>query len=99
MNWRRMVKAMPQSWGENTKMMRLEGVPKQKAGLFARLSYRFSERRFGKVVDSLAVMAHQPWVLFGSAMFELGSERAKTVEPRLKALAQIKAATLVGCPF
>jgi len=80
-------------------MMRIEGLPKQKAGFFVRLTYWFSERRFGKVADSLKVTGHHAWVLFGSAMFELASERAKAVDPRLKALAQIKAATLVGCPF
>lgn len=67
--------------------------------MFARLTYWFSARRFGKVADSLTLMAHQAWVLFASALYELGSERASAVEPRLKALAQIKAATLVGCPF
>jgi len=32
-------------------------------------------------------------------MFEFAGERAHRVEARLKELAQIKAATLVGCPF
>lgn len=79
--------------------MRIEGVARDRAGLFARLTYWFSQRRVGKVAGSLTVAAHQSWVLFASAMYEVGSERARAVEPRLKALAQIKAATLVGCPF
>ena len=61
-------------------MMRIEGVARERAGMFARLTYWFSERRFGKVADSLTVMAHQTWVLFASAMYELGSERARAVE-------------------
>ena len=80
-------------------MMRIEGVARQKAGMLARLTYWVSARRFGKVADSLTVMAHEAWVLFATAMYEVGSERATAVEPRLKALAQIKAATLIGCPF
>ena len=80
-------------------MMRIEGVVRERAGIFARLTYWFSMRRFGKAADSLTVMAHQAWVLFATAMYEVGSERATGVEPRLKALAQIKAATLIGCPF
>ncbi len=79
--------------------MRIEGVPKGKAGLFARLAYRFSQRQYGKVADPLKVAAHHRQVSFGAGMFELALQRAKLVEPRLKGLAQIKAATLIGCPF
>jgi hypothetical protein len=79
--------------------MRIEGISKSKAGLFLRLTYWFSRRRFGKVVDPLRVTGHHPWVSFGQSMFELAGERANLLAPRLKELAQIKAATLVGCPF
>ncbi|MBA3355526.1 MAG: hypothetical protein H0U18_06220 [Pyrinomonadaceae bacterium] len=79
--------------------MRIEEVSKTKASLFVRLAYWFSQRRFGKVADPLKVMGHHSWVSFGSGVFELASERARLVESRLKDLAQIKAATLVGCPF
>ncbi len=84
---------------ERAKTMRIEGVSKDKAGLFVRLSYWFSQRRFGKVADPFRVMGHHSWVSFGAGMFELASERSHLVESRLKDLAQIKAATLVGCPF
>jgi hypothetical protein len=79
--------------------MRIEGVPKNRAGLLTRLAYRFSERQLGKVADPLKVKAHHPWVSFGAAMFELAGQRSKLVELRLKELAQVKAATMVGCPF
>ncbi len=79
--------------------MRIEGVPKNKAGFFTRLAYWFSQRRFGKVADPLRITGHHPWVSFGSGIFELASERAHLVDSRLKELAQIKAATLMGCPF
>jgi hypothetical protein len=80
-------------------MMRIEGVPKNKAGLFVRLTYWFSQRRFGKVADPLRIMGHHSWVSFGAGMFELANDHSQLVESRLKDLAQIKAATLVGCPF
>jgi len=79
--------------------MRIEEVSKTKASLFVRLAYWFSQRRFGKVADPLKVMGHHSWISFGSGVFELAGERARLVESRLKDLAQIKAATLVGCPF
>lgn len=80
-------------------MIRIEGMSKNRASLFVRLGYWFSQRRLGKVVDPLIVMGHHSWVSFGSGMFELASERSQLVESRLKDLAQIKAATMVGCPF
>ena len=79
--------------------MRIEGVPKNRAGLFTRFAYWFSERHLGKVADPLTVMAHHAWVSFGAGMFELAGQRAKLVKLRLKELAQVKAATMVGCPF
>ena len=79
--------------------MRIEGVPDGRAGFFLRLAYWFSRRRLGKVADPLRVTGHHPWVSFGYGTFELAAERAHLVEARLKELAQIKAAALVGCPF
>lgn len=79
--------------------MRIEEVPKGKASLFVRLAYWFSKRKLGKVVDPLKVMGHHGWVSFGYGMSEMASERALLVDAKLKDLAQIKAATLVGCPF
>ena len=79
--------------------MRIEGVSKSRASLFVRLAYWFSRRRLGKVADPLRLMGHHSWVSFGYGMFEFAGERAHCVEARLKELAQIKAATLVGCPF
>ncbi|MCA1633049.1 MAG: hypothetical protein LC802_04835 [Acidobacteria bacterium] len=79
--------------------MRIEGVSKSRASLFVRLAYWFSQRRFGKVAEPLKLTGHHSWVSFGYGMFEFASERAQLVELRLKDLAGIKAATLVGCPF
>ncbi len=79
--------------------MRIEGVSKSKASLFVRLAYWFSQRRLGKVADPLKIIGHHSWVSFGYGIFELASERAQLVELRLKELAQVKVATLVGCPF
>ena len=80
-------------------MMRIEGVTKNKASLCVRLAYWFSQRRLGKVPDPLKIMGHHSWVSFGYGMFEMAGERSRLVELRLKELAQIKVATLVGCPF
>jgi hypothetical protein len=84
---------------EETSMSRITGVSEQKANIFVRLAYWFSKKRVGKVVEPLAVSAHHPWIFRGYDAYEFALERAYLVEGKLKALASIKAATLVGCPF
>jgi len=80
-------------------MMRIEGVSKSKASFFVQLAYRFSKRRLGKVADPLKITGHHSWLSFGYGIFEFVVERSQLVNLRLKELAQIKVATLVGCPF
>ncbi len=80
-------------------MSRIEGIPEHKAGLAARFAYWFSRRRFGKVAEPLAIIAHHPGLLLGYGAFETALDRSRRVEERLKELAALKAATLIGCPF
>lgn len=80
-------------------MTRIAGVPESKAGLLARFAYRYSRRHFGKVAEPLAVSAHHTWTLLGYSAFEWAVARSGTVDTRIKELAALKAATLVGCPF
>jgi hypothetical protein len=80
-------------------MARIEGIPLEKAGWQQRFASWLSRRRFGRVAEPIAVMAHHPWVFRAYGAFELGLERARRVDPRLKELGQLKTATLVGCHF
>ena len=80
-------------------MSRIAGVPERSASWLTRLAYRMARRRLGKVPEPFTVAAHHPWIFRGMAAFELALERGRRVEPKLKALAGIKAAALVGCPF
>ena len=80
-------------------MARIEGVPDGQAGPLVRFAYWFSRRRFGKVPAPLTVVAHHPWLSRGYGVFEFALERSHLVGGRLKLLAEIKAATLIGCPF
>jgi hypothetical protein len=77
--------------------MRLEGAPKR--GLFRRIVYWMTRRRVGKVVTPVELAAHDGWILFGYGMFEYGLEKARRAPADLKALAQLRVAGLVGCPF
>ncbi len=80
-------------------MARVDEVPEREAGPFGRYAYRLSRRRFGEVAEPLTVMAHHPKPLLGYGMMELAFERSKLVDERLKSLAVLKAATMVGCEF
>ena len=81
-------------------MARIAGVvPKKGGALFVRLAYYLTKRKVGRVVTPIKIVAHHPRLLRALAHMELGQEAAKTVSPSLKALAQVKVAMLVGCPF
>jgi hypothetical protein len=79
--------------------MRIKEMSEGRGGLLVKVAYWFSLRRFGKIADPIKVMCHHLWVLLGSGAFEMAFERAKKVDTRLKELAQIKVAALVGCPW
>ena len=49
--------------------------------------------------QDMKVIARHPWIFRGYSAFEFALEKSRQVEPKLKSLASIKAATLVGCPF
>jgi AhpD family alkylhydroperoxidase len=80
-------------------MARIKGLPKRESGLLGRLAYWFSERRYGKVLEPLPVAAHHPRLLFGSGTMELALDGSRSVDVRLKMLAEIKVAAVIGCEF
>jgi hypothetical protein len=80
-------------------MARIEGVPKNQAGLLGRIAYFMTKRRLGRVVTPVTIYAHHPRLLRAYAQMEMGQEAAGSVGERLKHLAMIKVARLIGCPF
>jgi 4-carboxymuconolactone decarboxylase len=56
-------------------------------------------RHTDKMIEPLEVFAHAPRLLLGYGMMELANEKVGRVEPRLKELAQLKAATLSHCEY
>ena len=86
-------------------MARLQGVEPREGGLFLRGLYALVRRKVGKlagratVVEPVRIHAHHTRLLVGMGQMEAAQEAARSVAPELKALASIKAATLVGCPY
>lgn len=80
-------------------MARIEGVPPARAGLLTRAAYWMARRIVGKLPEPLTVAAHNPWIFRAYTGYEYALGKARRVDPKLKALAGLKSAALVGCPF
>lgn len=80
-------------------MARIDGVERKQGGLLVRLAYFMTRRRLGRVIMPIRITAHHPRLLRALAHMEMGQEAARTIDPQLKTLAQVKVAMLVGCPF
>ncbi len=86
-------------------MPRIDPLARERRGLFVRFVDWFSRRKLGKQLGKatapgpLHIYAHHPGVLMAVGAFEMGAERWSAVPAHLKTLAQVRAATLIGCPF
>lgn len=80
-------------------MARIEGVSNRSASLFARVVFFMTKRRLGRVITPVRLMAHHPRLLRGYVHMELAQQAGKSVSPSLKALVDVQAARLIGCPF
>jgi alkylhydroperoxidase family enzyme len=79
--------------------IRIAGVPDGRGGAVARMSYSYSRRQYGQVMDPIRVYAHHPQILAGYGALEYATLKADRVPHDLKALAATKAAALAGCEF
>jgi hypothetical protein len=80
-------------------MARIEGVEAREAGWFVRLVYAIVRRKFHRVMLPVKIMAHHPRLLRAMGEMEQGQGAAHSVDAGLKALASLKTAMLIGCPF
>jgi len=84
-------------------MARISGASASQGGLIRRLFigmvYALTRRRLGRIVMPVQITAHHPRVLWGYAQMEQSQATSKLVDPKLKGLAELRVATLVGCPF
>ncbi|MBJ7601582.1 MAG: carboxymuconolactone decarboxylase family protein [Candidatus Dormibacteraeota bacterium] len=68
-------------------------------GLLVHLAAWYSKRRFGKVVEPLGAMSHHRGVLATISIMEFGVQRWHRLDPTLQCLAQIGAASTIGCSW
>ena len=84
-------------------MARIPGFPTNQGRLphrlFARLVYSLTRRRLGRVIMPIQVTAHHSRIFWGYLQMEKSQMAGKLVDHKLKSLAELRVATLVGCPF
>ena len=66
---------------------------------FVRLAEWYSRRTYGKVLDPLRALGHNPAVLGANAGFERRVAKWKTLDPGLKILAEMVPAARIGCSW
>ncbi len=79
-------------------MARIPGAARPPS-LFARVVFWFVKRRLGRVPEPVRIHARHRPLFDGYARMEMGQDKARRVPAALKALAGLRAATLIGCPF
>jgi hypothetical protein len=77
---------------------RIEAVTDEKASIISRVLFKIARRRLGRVSEMWRICAHVPKLHLGRGIFELLLDRSALVDRRLRWLAVIKTAMLVGCP-
>ena len=84
-------------------MARIPGAdPKQQgflSGLFTRIVYAVTKRKLGRVIVPAQITAHHTRILWGYGQMEQSLASSHQVDSKLKHLAEVRVATLVGCPF
>jgi hypothetical protein len=80
-------------------MARIEGISDKQASVFTRTVYGAIRRKMGRVPEPVRITAHQPRLLAAMSGMEMAQEAMHSVDPVVKALAGIKTAMLIGCPF
>lgn len=84
-------------------MARISGASANQGGIIRRLFvgivYSLTRRKVGRVVMPVRVTAHHPTILWGYGQMEQSQLGSKLVSAKLKGLAELRTATLVGCPF
>ena len=88
-------------------MARINGVSSDQAGLYVRIAYRFTRRGIGRLtgretermIEPLEMYAHLPVLFNGYAKLEQATAKLHSLDKRLHALAELKAATLTHCEY
>jgi len=79
-------------------MARIKGVSSG-GSLLARIAFLMTRRKGGRVVMPVRIHALHTRILYGYGQMEMAQEKARRVPAAAKALAQVRIAMRIGCPF
>ncbi len=80
-------------------MSRMAGIQDRQAGFKVRRVFKRIKGRLGRVPVSARIRACDPELLRISEEMSAYTAESAAVAPKLKELAQLKVAAMVGCPF
>ena len=81
-------------------MARLRPAEPRGLDLVRRVTYSYARRMYGRTLEPTRVIAHHRPLLFGYGILAMAAERyARSVKRRLKELAMLRTAQLVGCEW
>lgn len=81
-------------------MARLEPATPHGIDLLRRLTYASAKRMYGRTLQPTEIIAHHRPLLVGYGAISLASQRyARAVDKRLKELAMLRSAQLIGCEW
>lgn len=80
-------------------MPRLPELRAARPGWLGRLVFALCRRKLGRVPEPVKVLHRNRALMMGVGAFETALERAELVPHRLKSLAELRVAIMVGCPF
>jgi hypothetical protein len=79
--------------------MRLKGIDPDNPPQSVRPIFDRSRERYGRVISPNLLMAHRPEILLAVSSLGRAIDGSSEVVPRLKIIASVRAAQMIGCPF
>lgn len=80
-------------------MARIEGLTDEEAGFMTKRVFAAAAKEAGAVPDPLRIMAKSSGTMWGAGLLQVSLGRARSVPDRLKTLACLKVASMIGCVF
>jgi AhpD family alkylhydroperoxidase len=80
-------------------MPRLQPAEPRGLDLFRRFTFAAARRMYGRPMEPTRVVAHHRGLLFGYGMVATALDRSSAVDEKLKHLAMLRTAQLVGCEW
>ena len=81
------------------KSMRIKGIDPERASEDVRAAFEKSIGLFGRVLTPNQVMAHRPEIFLAAGRLNQPIAAATVVDGRLRTLALVRTAQMIGCAF